>query len=119
MKKVIKLLVLLLLLCLVVAGGFLLVREDSSTFYASILYINGENLLVNGLSVNDINFRGQFYFVVTEKTKIEWHNTAIALDDLQAGQNIAITFRGAIRESEPAGISNISKIQLLEDSLEP
>lgn len=123
MKKAIKWILLLFLLFLAAAGGFLLGRnslpeQESNTFYATIDAVEGKNLLVSGLDVNDINFRGRFSFSVTEDTKLEWRYTEITWDDFRVGQNIAITFRGEIQETEPAGISNVSKIQLLEDSLE-
>ena len=87
----------------------------SQTFYAEILEINGSSLLVKGLSVNDINFRGEFSFSVSEKTKLEWRYTEITLSDLDVGDTVSITFKGEIMESYPAIISEIVKIQLLDD----
>lgn len=90
--------------------------DNQQTFYAEIQEINDNNLLVEGLSVNDINYRGEFTFSVVEETKLEWRGTEIDLSDLSVGNNISITFDSAILESDPAQISNIIKIQLLDDS---
>lgn len=90
--------------------------DNQQTFYAEIKEINDNNLLVEGLSVNDINYRGEFTFSVVEETKLEWRGTEIDLSDLSVGNNISITFDSAILESDPAQISNIIKIQLLDDS---
>jgi len=57
----------------------IVVNSNSQTFYAEIKKINGTNLLVDGLDVNDINYRGEFSFKVLEETKLEWRNTAIEL----------------------------------------
>jgi len=85
------------------------------TFYAEIIEINGSSLLVEGLSINDINFRGQFSLSIDEKTKLEWRYTEISLSDLDVGDRISITFSGEILESYPAIIGNAEKIQLLDD----
>ncbi len=87
----------------------------SQTFYAEIKEINGNSLLVEGLSVNDINFRGQFSFSVTDETKLEWRYTEISLSDLDVGDKISVTFTGAIMESYPAGLTEVVRIQLLDD----
>lgn len=85
------------------------------TFYAEIKNINDTNLLVDGLDVNDINYRGEFSFKVTENTKLEWRNTIIDMTDFDEGDNISITFKGEIQETYPAQISNVVKIQLLDN----
>jgi len=91
------------------------VENPSQTFYAEIKNINNTNLLVDGLEVNDINYRGEFSFKVSEKTKIEWRNTKIDFSELEKGDNISITFTGDIQESYPAKINDVVKIQLLDD----
>jgi len=88
---------------------------DTQTFYAKITKINNTNLLVDGLDVNDINYRGEFSFKVKENTKLEWRNTEIDISDLDEGDNISITFKGAVQESYPAGITDVVRIQLLDD----
>lgn len=88
---------------------------NSQTFYAEIKNINGSNLLVDGLEINDINYRGEFFLKVTEQTKLEERNTAIDFSDLDEGDNISITFEGEIQETYPARINDVVRIQLLDD----
>ena len=119
------------LLCysLVVAGAFYFLgyktacsRMESSestlatqTFYATISDIQNNTFTVTGMEVNDINFRGSFRFSIAEGTKITWRYTDISVDDLDVGDNIAITFTGEILETYPGQIQQVEVIQLLED----
>ena len=109
------------LLGFTMAGG----TKDGSeelTFYAEITDISGADssyFTVKGLEVNDVNFRGDFTFSVTEDTEIEWNFTEIVPKQLQVGNSIAVTFTGDIQESDPAQIGNVTKIRLLEDEVEP
>ena len=115
-----------------VAAGFYLLgftmaggtkdRSEELTFYAEITDIGGTEgtyFTVRGLEVNDVNFRGDFTFSVTEDTEIEWNFTEIVPKQLQVGNSIAVTFTGDIQESDPAQIGNVTKIRLLEDEVEP
>lgn len=90
-------------------------ETEVDTFYASILEIEEGRLLVEGLSVNDINYRGQFRFTVGENTNLEWRSTPMTLSDLKVGATISITYTGSVKESSPAIIDNVLKIQLLDD----
>lgn len=97
-------------------------RSEELTFYAEITDISGTDssyFTVKGLEVNDVNFRGDFTFSVTEDTEIEWNFTEIVPKQLQVGNSIAVTFSGDIQESDPAQIGNVTKIRLLEDEVEP
>ena len=88
----------------------------TDTFYATILTIDDHVLLVEGLEVNDINTRGQFYIQVDENTRLDWLGTEIALSDLDVGDRIAITWSGLVQESSPANIMNpVHRIKLLDD----
>jgi len=88
---------------------------SSIVFYAEILERNGNYFHVKGLSVNDINFRGEFTFSAKEDTALIWCGTNITLDDLDVGDNISITFSGGVLETDPAQINNIKAIKLLDD----
>lgn len=91
-------------------------NNEQQTFYAEIKEINNNNVfLVEGLSVNDINYRGDFTFSVVEETKLEWRGTEISISDLKVGDNISITFDGEILDTYPAQIKEVIKIQLLDD----
>lgn len=84
------------------------------TFYAEITDIRDRTIQVTGLSVNDINFRGDFVFPVHEETEIEWRYTKLEFGELDIGDTIAITFDGEVLETSPAQIE-VFKIQLLDD----
>ena len=92
------------------------------SFYATItdiedtgLTIDNTALTVKGLEINDINFRGDFKFIITEATEIEWRNANLDSSELEIGDNISIIFTGYIQESDPAKIEDVLKIQLLDD----
>lgn len=112
-----KKLIFVLLAVLLLAGC---VQEEETpltdTFYATILTIDDNVLLVEGLEVNDINTRGRFYLTVDENTRLDWRGTEIALSDLDVGDRIAITWSGLVQESSPANIVNpVHRIKLLDD----
>ena len=92
-------------------------NNTQKTFYAEIEEIKDNFILVKGLSVNDINFRGEFTISVVEETELEWRNTKINVTDLNVGDNISITFTGEILDSYPAQIKDVVKIQLLDDEI--
>lgn len=74
-------------------------------------------VLIEGLDTNDINHRGKFDFVVTEKTKLLWRGTKIKLSDLKEGQTISITASGEVLLRYPARLSRVTKVIVLEDEL--
>ena len=53
-----------------------------------------------------------------EETSYLWRGTRISPKDLEEGDNISITFTGLVRESSPAGIQEVLKVQLLDDDFE-
>ena len=70
---------------------------------------------MQGLEVNDINFRGEFTFSVTEETALLWRGTAMKLSEFDIGDSVSITFTGAVLESYPAVIQEVTRVQLLDD----
>lgn len=92
---------------------------STETFYAKIKDIREYNgitsIKVEGLDINDINYRGEFDFSIKEETIITWRGQDIKVSDLKVGSNISITFYGGILESYPAQITNVKKIKLLDD----
>lgn len=90
---------------------------DTQTFYATISDIQGDTLRVTGLTVNDINFRGEFCFSIEKETRITWRYTDIPVDDLEVGDHISITFTGEVLETYPGQIQHVEVIQLLDDEL--
>ena len=89
----------------------------SQTFYASISDIRDSTLSVQGMDVNDINFRGDFVLDIVEETKIVWRYTELSFEDLDVGDKIAATFSGDVLESSPAQITQVEQIQLLDDEI--
>jgi len=97
-------------------------KLNYQSFYATITDIKDTGLekepkllTIKGLDINDINFRGDFEFVITEATELEWRYTKLKIDELEVGDNIAIIFTGNIQEKVPAHIEDVLKIQLLDD----
>jgi len=97
-------------------------KLNYQSFYATITDIKDTGLekepkllTIKGLDINDINFRGDFEFVITEATELEWRYTKLKIDELEVGDNIAIIFTGNIQEKDPAHIEDVLKIQLLDD----
>lgn len=105
------------------AGGFLLGRltaggteeQGAVVFHAEILERDGAFFHVNGLSCNDVNSRGEFTFSVDGDTPLVWRGTPLDLEDLDAGSRIAVTYRGDVLETYPAQLTDVRRIDLLED----
>lgn len=87
------------------------------TFYAKITEIHDNYLLVDGLDINDINFRGKFSISLSEKPAFVWHGTSIEKSKLSVGNTISITFSGDILESSPAQINTVYRIIVLDDEI--
>ena len=106
-------------------GSFLLGRvsaehstvswEETSVFYAQILERQENTLLVEGLSVNDANHRGQFSFTLGEDTRLLWNGEGIPLQALRPGQHVAATYSGETLEVYPAILPEVHQALLLED----
>lgn len=90
----------------------------AETFYAVITDISDSSITVQGMEINDINFRGRFTFPIMEETSYLWRGIVIGPKDLEEGDNISITFTGPIQETSPAGIQEVLKVQLLDDDFE-
>jgi len=93
------------------------INDYGQTFYATIEKISGNNILVEGLKINDINYRDEYTFNVQENTILLWRGTIINISDLKEGQTISITCVGTIEETYPAIITNVVRIQLLNDEI--
>lgn len=106
---------------IVAAGlGFFIGRmsvtpEVSEVFFAKLTEHQGEQLLVEGLSVNDINFRGEFVVPISRDTRLTWRGEPMTSDELKPGDIIAISFSGDILESYPMQLTKVSAIRKLSD----
>lgn len=98
-------------------------NEDTieEVFNAKIKEIREYNgvtsILIEGLDTNDINHKGEFDFSIDNNTELLWNNTEIELSDLKEGQNVSITSTGAVLESYPAQLTEVTKIIVLDDKL--
>ena len=90
-------------------------EEPTQTFYATITEVRDNSLLVKGLEVNDINHRWDFSVTVGENTRITWRYEDVDFSELRPGQTISITYRGGAQETDPAGLTDVTWIQLLDD----
>ena len=51
---------------------------ETETFYAAITDITDSSITVQGMEINDINFRGRFTFPVMEETSYLWRGRGSA-----------------------------------------
>ena len=92
-------------------------NNETQTFYATIVEADDTHFLVKGIEANDINYRGEFTFSIKEETSYTWRGTEISPSDLEVGDTISITFSGEVLTIYPVIISNVIKVQLLEDEI--
>ena len=87
---------------------------ESDTFYATISgKINDNDIIVNGMEVNDINYRVEFYIKINPYTKIFWEWYEIEASELDIVDNIAITLDKTELSYYFDRITNILKIHVL------
>ncbi|WP_456278897.1 hypothetical protein [Bacillus sp. AK128] len=85
-------------------------HSDIQTFYAEVNEVGENTLLVEGISLNDENYRGEFQYDVWGEVSIYRQDTVIPLSDLSEGDLVSITL-----VTDRTGITDIFKIQLLAD----
>ena len=85
------------------------------TFYAEITDISDELFTVDGLDINDINYRGAFTFSVYEETSLVWRGTEMQIEEFDVGDIISVSFVGYVQESYPGHILDVIQVQLLDD----
>ena len=85
------------------------------TFYATITEINGNDFTVEGLDINDINYRGAFTFSVTAETELVWRGTEMQVEEFDIEDVISVSFTGLVQEREPGHILDVVRVQLLDD----
>ncbi len=87
-------------------------HSDIQTFYAEVKEVGENSILVDGIFLNDENYRGEFQYddILEEFSRIYQQDTVIQLSDLSEGDLVSITLF-----TDRTGITNIFKIQLLAD----
>ena len=97
-------------------------NQNGTVFYASIEKISEYNgitsILVKGLDINDINYRGEFSFSINNETELLWRHTKIDISSLKVGQNISITHTGEVLTIYPAQLTKVTKIMVLDDEID-
>ncbi|NEU32108.1 hypothetical protein GN156_15235 [bacterium LRH843] len=84
--------------------------SDIQTFYAEVKEVGENSILVEGISLNDENYRGEFQYDVWGEVSIYRQDAVIQLSDLSEGDLISITL-----VTDRTGFTDIFKIQLLSD----
>lgn len=129
MKTFQKIIIVVIVLIAVAVGGYFVGyktaydRTEGSpssssiprTFYATITEINGNDFTVEGLDINDINYRGAFTFSVTAETELVWRGTEMLVEEFDIGDVISVSFTGLVQESDPGHILDVVLVQLLDD----
>ena len=85
-------------------------HSDIQTFYAEVKEVGENSLLVEGITLNDENYRGEFQYDIWEEVSIYRQDAVIQLSDLSEGDLISITLF-----TDRTGTTSIFKIQLLAD----
>lgn len=90
--------------------------KPTETFYAKITNIDGYDIEIDGLEVNDITYRDHFTLKTLYGTEYVWRDETIYLRDLIVGDTIMVTYiKSKITDNT---INKIVKIQVLNDRLE-
>lgn len=85
--------------------------SDIQTFYAEVKKVDEHSILVEGISLNDEDYQGEFqYDDLWEGLSVYSKDTALKLSNLSEGDLVSITLL-----TDRTGITNIFKIQLLDD----
>ncbi|WP_417899822.1 hypothetical protein ABN702_05935 [Bacillus haimaensis] len=85
-------------------------HTDIQTFYAEVKEVGEKSILVDGISLNDENYRGEFQYDIWGEVSIYRQDAVIRLSDLSEGDLISITL-----VTDKTGFTEIFKIQLLAD----
>ncbi|TDQ36999.1 hypothetical protein [Aureibacillus halotolerans] len=84
--------------------------SDIQTFYAEVIEVGENSLLVEGIPLNDETYQGEFQYDVWEEVRIYRQDAAIRLSDLSEGDLVSITLL-----TDKTGFTDIFKIEQLED----
>jgi hypothetical protein len=89
-------------------------------FYAYVLEIRDNSLLVEGIPENDVNHRSKYYISMkdenSKKTILDKDGWAIGFADIPTGSLVRIEYDGIVLESFPGRIEGAIMIQIVEYS---
>ena len=81
---------------------------DVHSFYAEVKEIDKNTIIVDGISLNDRTYQGEFKYKIYEGVNIVWKDKSISLLDIKPGDLVCITL-----VTGGGDITDIFKIQLL------
>lgn len=84
---------------------------DFQTFYAEVTEIGEHTITLNGISLNEKEYRGKFQYEVWGETSIAHQNKPIALSDLKPGDLISV-----ILTTDKNAVTTLFKIQLISSN---
>ena len=86
-------------------------------FYAEVVKVDGQHIAVDGLDINDVDYRGEYTLEVYPETELVWHDTTISLSDLKEGHIVSVVLYSVDGKIDTTAnpIIDIAKIQLLSD----
>ena len=86
-----------------------------STFYATVTEVSTHSLKVEGLEINQINYRSLYRFPVDEQTQLVWRGIPVELSDFRPGLTVSVSFTGKILETYPVGLTEVCRVEILDD----
>ena len=81
---------------------------DFHTFYAEVSEVSEHTITLNGISLNEGRYRGEFQYEVWGETSIAHQNQPIALSDLKPGDLVSV-----ILTTDKNAVTELFKIQLI------
>lgn len=117
-KKVFILIGILAITCTICVYVFF-ISQEGKTFTATIKKVSEYNGITSVLAEveeeNDLNLRGEFDFTIDADTVLLRKDQEIEISSLEVGQKVSITMEGEILEREPARLTEVTKVIVLED----
>ena len=71
--------------------------------------------MVEGLEINQINYRSLYGFSVDEQTQLVYRGTPVELSDFRPGLTVSVSFTGKILETYPVGLTEVCRVEILDD----
>lgn len=84
---------------------------DIETYYAEVKAVGENTITVEGLSLNEEKYRGEFSYEIWGEVSITYKNESITLSELQKGDLVSVIL--VVKEGHIAGINDIWKITLI------
>lgn len=88
---------------------------QTETFYGRVIENTEDRMKVEGMEINDVNYRGEFVLAIDESTEFIWRSVELPRERLQKGDRVSVTFTGPVLETSPCQIQEVISVQLLED----